>query len=62
MMTIALHARWSGQPNRAAGLEGILTTVLSRPEAVFMRRDDIARYWLSRFLREGRARDNAPRI
>ncbi len=49
MMTIAIHARWSGQPNRAAALEGILKTVLSRPEAVFMRRDDIARHWLSLF-------------
>ena len=47
MMTIAIHARWTGQPNRAAALEGIIETVRSRPEATFMRRDDIARHWLS---------------
>jgi hypothetical protein len=49
MMTIACHARWTGQPNRAAALEGIIQTVLARPEACFMRRDDIARHWLSLF-------------
>lgn len=49
MMTIALHARWTGQPNRASALEGILRTVQSRPEAMFMRRNDIARYWMSRY-------------
>ncbi|MDQ0392959.1 polysaccharide deacetylase family protein [Labrys monachus] len=53
MMTIAVHVRWSGQPNRAAALEGVLETVLSRPEAAFMRRNDIARYWLSLFPTEG---------
>jgi peptidoglycan/xylan/chitin deacetylase (PgdA/CDA1 family) len=49
MMTIAVHARWTGQPNRAAALAGIIETVLARPDAVFMRRDDIARHWLSLF-------------
>ncbi|TIO08961.1 MAG: polysaccharide deacetylase [Mesorhizobium sp.] len=49
MMTIAVHARWTGQPNRAAALEGVIEAVLSRPEAAFMRRNDIARYWLSLF-------------
>lgn len=55
MMTIAVHARWTGQPNRAAALEGIIEMVLSRPEAAFMRRNDIARYWLSLFPAEGEA-------
>jgi peptidoglycan/xylan/chitin deacetylase (PgdA/CDA1 family) len=55
MMTIAVHARWTGQPNRAAALEGIIETVLSRPGAAFMRRNDIARYWLSLFPAEGEA-------
>jgi peptidoglycan/xylan/chitin deacetylase (PgdA/CDA1 family) len=49
MMTIAVHGRWTGQPNRAAALKGIIELVLSRPQAVFMRRRDIARYWLSIF-------------
>jgi peptidoglycan/xylan/chitin deacetylase (PgdA/CDA1 family) len=47
MMTIAVHARWTGQPNRAAALQGIIELILSRPQALFMRRDDIARHWLS---------------
>ena len=47
MMTIAVHARWTGQPNRAAALLGIIEAVQSRPEAVFMRRLDIARHWLA---------------
>ena len=56
MMTIAVHARWSGQPNRAAAIQDIFRTVLSRPEAVFMRRDAIARHWLSQFPVESSAR------
>ena len=47
MMTIAVHARWTGQPNRASALLGIIEAVQSRPEAVFMRRLDIARHWLA---------------
>lgn len=56
MMTIAVHARWTGQPNRAAALEGILAAVAARREAGFMRRLDIARHWLATVPpgREGR--------
>ena len=49
MMTVAVHARWTGQPNRAAALQGIIEAVQSQPEAMFMRRDDIAQHWLSLF-------------
>ena len=56
MMTVAFHARWSGQPSRAAALAGIIETVLARPEAGFMRRDDIARHWLSLFPAESGTR------
>jgi peptidoglycan/xylan/chitin deacetylase (PgdA/CDA1 family) len=49
MMTVAVHARWTGQPNRAAALARIIDAVHARPEACFMRRDDIARHWLSLF-------------
>lgn len=49
MMTIAVHARWTGQPNRAAALARIIEAVRARPEAAFMRRDDIARHWLGLF-------------
>lgn len=54
MMTIATHARWTGQPNRAAALARIIEAVERRPEASFMRRDDIARHWLA-LLPEGGA-------
>ncbi|MGF6837763.1 peptidoglycan/xylan/chitin deacetylase (PgdA/CDA1 family) [Paraburkholderia youngii] len=48
MLTIAAHARWSGQPNRASGLRDVIGHVgLSNGRAVFMRREDIARHWLA---------------
>jgi peptidoglycan/xylan/chitin deacetylase (PgdA/CDA1 family) len=48
MLTIAAHARWSGQPNRASGLREVIEHVgRSHGEAVFMRREDIARHWLA---------------
>ena len=46
MTTIAVHARWSGQPNRAAGLRDVIEQALARKEVRFMRRIDIARFWL----------------
>jgi peptidoglycan/xylan/chitin deacetylase (PgdA/CDA1 family) len=48
MLTIAAHARWSGQPNRASGLREVIEHVgRSHGKAVFMRREDIARHWLA---------------
>lgn len=48
MLTIAAHARWSGQPNRASGLREVIEHVgRSHGEAAFMRREDIARHWLA---------------
>jgi peptidoglycan/xylan/chitin deacetylase (PgdA/CDA1 family) len=46
MVTIAVHARWTGQANRAAGLRDVLAHATQRREACFMRREDIARFWL----------------
>lgn len=46
MLTIGIHARWTGQPNRASGLRDVIDHVRKTPGAAFMRRDDIARYWL----------------
>jgi len=48
MMTVALHARWSGQPARAAGVREFVEYALSRPGVRFMRRLDIARFWIDR--------------
>jgi hypothetical protein len=47
MLTIGLHARWSGQPNRASGVRDLIEHVLNTPGAGFMRRLDIARFWLA---------------
>jgi peptidoglycan/xylan/chitin deacetylase (PgdA/CDA1 family) len=46
MLTIAVHARWSGQPNRAAGLSSTLEYALGKRGVRFMRRLDIARHWV----------------
>ncbi|HXH57310.1 hypothetical protein [Iamia sp.] len=46
LMTVAFHARWSGQPARAEALRQILALVQAEPEAVLMRRDDLAAWWL----------------
>ncbi|HEV7254733.1 MAG TPA: polysaccharide deacetylase family protein [Mesorhizobium sp.] len=46
MLTIGIHARWMGQPNRASGLREVVEHVQKTPGAGFMRRDDIARFWL----------------
>jgi peptidoglycan/xylan/chitin deacetylase (PgdA/CDA1 family) len=46
MLTIGVHARWTGQPNRASGLRDVIEHVLKTPGAGFMRRLDIARYWI----------------
>jgi len=48
MLTIAVHARWTGQPNRAWGLREVIEHVARTPGVAFMRREEIARYWLSR--------------
>lgn len=49
MMTIAVHARWSGQPNRASGLCDVIAHIQARGDVAFMRREDIARYWIARY-------------
>lgn len=46
MMTIVVHARWSGQPARAAGLREFVQYALARDGTCFMRRNDIARWWI----------------
>ena len=48
MMTVAFHARWSGQAGRAAAVRLFLEHALAQPGVAFMRRNDIARWWLER--------------
>jgi allantoinase len=45
MMSIGLHARLTGHPGRAAGLEKFLDHVMSHSDVWVCRRVDIARHW-----------------
>jgi hypothetical protein len=49
MMTVVVHARWTGQAARAAALRAIFDHAASAPGVAFMRRDDIARWWLEQY-------------
>jgi peptidoglycan/xylan/chitin deacetylase (PgdA/CDA1 family) len=49
MMTVCVHARWSGQAARAAALREFIEHARKQPEVRFMRRCDIARWWLDRY-------------
>jgi peptidoglycan/xylan/chitin deacetylase (PgdA/CDA1 family) len=46
MMTVAVHARWSGQPARTAGLREFVEYARAQDGARFMRRNDVARWWI----------------
>jgi peptidoglycan/xylan/chitin deacetylase (PgdA/CDA1 family) len=46
MITIGLHPRWSGQAHRTSALRDIVEYVLAKDGACFMRRGDIAQFWL----------------
>jgi peptidoglycan/xylan/chitin deacetylase (PgdA/CDA1 family) len=45
-MTVAFHARWSGQAGRAAAARRFLEHAREVPGVSFMRRLDVARWWL----------------
>ena len=49
MMTVAVHARWSGQAARAAACGCSSSTRRRSRACAFMRRCDIARWWLDRY-------------
>ena len=49
MMTVAVHARWSGQAARAAVMREFLARARAKPGVAFMRRLDIARWWLEQY-------------
>ncbi len=46
MMTVGLHERWSGQAGRASAIRDFVEYVQSRSDVAFMRRGEIARWWL----------------
>ena len=49
MMTVGVHSRWTGQPNRATALKRFVEYVLASDGVCFMRRYEIARFWIERF-------------
>ena len=49
MMTVAVHARWSGQAARAAAVRAFLEHARSMPGVSFMHRVEIARWWLENY-------------
>jgi peptidoglycan/xylan/chitin deacetylase (PgdA/CDA1 family) len=51
MMTVAVHARWSGQAARAAAVRAFLEHARGLEGVTFMRRLDIARWWLETYPR-----------
>lgn len=46
MMTVGLHERWSGQASRASAVRDFLEYARDRSDVIFMRRADIARWWM----------------
>jgi peptidoglycan/xylan/chitin deacetylase (PgdA/CDA1 family) len=46
MMSVGLHPRWTGQAGRTSGLREFIEYVQATPDVKFMRRIDIARWWL----------------
>ena len=49
MMTVGLHSRWSGQASRAQAVRDFAEYVTGRDGVCFMRRVDIAQYWLETY-------------
>jgi len=49
MITVVAHARWSGQAGRAAAIREIIEHAQSLQGVRFMRRIDIARWWLEQY-------------
>jgi len=47
MMTVGVHARWTGQANRATALRGFIEHVRGCEGACFMSRSAIAEHWIA---------------
>jgi peptidoglycan/xylan/chitin deacetylase (PgdA/CDA1 family) len=54
MMSVGLHARITGQPARAAGLQRLLRHMAAQQDVWFARRIDIARHWVATHPYPGR--------
>ena len=49
LLTVGVHSRWTGQPNRADALRRFIELVLASEDVCFMRRIDIAQFWIDAF-------------
>jgi hypothetical protein len=49
LMSVGVHARWSGQPGRASAVRDFIEYALQRDGVSFMRRVDVARFWTETF-------------
>jgi peptidoglycan/xylan/chitin deacetylase (PgdA/CDA1 family) len=49
LMSVGVHARWSGQPGRASALRDFIGYALQQRDVSFMRRVDIAGFWAENF-------------
>jgi peptidoglycan/xylan/chitin deacetylase (PgdA/CDA1 family) len=49
LMTVGLHARWSGQPGRATAVRDFVEHALAQDGVRFMRRIDVAEFWAQAF-------------
>jgi peptidoglycan/xylan/chitin deacetylase (PgdA/CDA1 family) len=49
MMSVGLHARWTGQAGRANALREFIEYALAKGDVWFARRDEIARHWIDHF-------------
>jgi peptidoglycan/xylan/chitin deacetylase (PgdA/CDA1 family) len=49
LMSVGVHARWSGQPGRAAALRDFIDYASGQDGVAFLRRIDIAEFWASAF-------------
>jgi hypothetical protein len=56
LMSVGVHARWSGQPGRASAVRGFIEYALGREGVRFMRRIDVAEFWIKDLPPDGASR------
>jgi hypothetical protein len=49
LMSVGVHARWSGQPGRASAVRDFIEYALGQDGVRFMSRIDVARFWTKAF-------------
>jgi peptidoglycan/xylan/chitin deacetylase (PgdA/CDA1 family) len=49
LMSVGVHARWSGQPGRASALRDFISYAAAQDNVAFMRRIDVAEFWAASF-------------